>query len=244
MGSSRGRRCPVQEAAGVFERSGAALRYQMAGPEDGPVVVLGAGRWLDHRMWDPQLPALWQAGYRTLTWDLPSPRQPERRAMRNVLTRREFVRPPDAVPDVSVPVESVPIDHVRTYPTPVVKENLTVRGLAEALLELAEPGSAPTVNSRLSATPSVPRWPRRRRICVRNEWRDWSWSPPAASPFRPGRGRCPGPCRRPGGRGWRDSPSQCGPTPASGTVPPVRPELLRPPRPTPTRRWTVPARRG
>ncbi len=32
----------------------------------------------------------------------------------------------------------MPIDHVRTYPTPVVKENLTVRGLAEALLELAD----------------------------------------------------------------------------------------------------------
>ncbi|MGW0228351.1 alpha/beta fold hydrolase [Actinopolymorpha singaporensis] len=129
----------MQEAAGVFERSGSALRYRMAGPGDGPVVVLGAGRWLDHRMWDPQLPALWEAGYRTLTWDLPSPRPCERRTFgRGLFTRRESERPPDAVPDVSVPVESVPIDHVRTYPMPVVKENLTVRGLAEALLELVD----------------------------------------------------------------------------------------------------------
>nr|WP_272955965.1 alpha/beta hydrolase [Actinopolymorpha rutila] len=111
----------------------------MAGPEDGPVVVLGAGRWLDHRMWDQQLPALWEAGYRTLTWDLPTPRPRGRRAFgRGRFARRVSARPPDAVPDVSVPVESVPIDQVRTYPAPVVKENLTVRGLAEALLELAD----------------------------------------------------------------------------------------------------------
>nr|WP_092886037.1 alpha/beta hydrolase [Actinopolymorpha cephalotaxi] len=111
----------------------------MAGPGDGPVVVLGAGRWLDHRMWDPQLPELWAAGYRTLTWELPSPRPGDRHARwRKLLARKESAPSPDAVPDVSVPVESVPIDHVRTYPTPVVRENLTVRGLAEALLELAD----------------------------------------------------------------------------------------------------------
>ncbi|MET9022325.1 alpha/beta hydrolase [Actinopolymorpha sp. NPDC004070] len=128
----------MQEAAGVFERAGSALRYRMAGPGDGPVVVLGAGRWLDHRMWGPQLPVLWEAGYRTLTWELPTLPRDRRTFWRELLARKGSAPSPDAVPDVSVPVESVPVDHVRTYATPVVRENLTVRGLAEALLELAD----------------------------------------------------------------------------------------------------------
>src|SRR5262249_32486003 len=114
------------------------------GPRDGPVVVLGAGGFLDHRMWDPQLPVLWNAGYRTLTWALPLPRARDRRSfvrevlVRGVLGRDGSVRAHDTVPDVSVPVQSVPMTHVRTYPEPAVKENLTVRGLAEALLELVD----------------------------------------------------------------------------------------------------------
>ncbi|MFI7612080.1 alpha/beta fold hydrolase [Nonomuraea terrae] len=56
--------------AGVSERGGSRLRYWWNGPENGPVVALTHGATMDHRMFDPQVPVLTEAGYRTLAWDL------------------------------------------------------------------------------------------------------------------------------------------------------------------------------
>ena len=54
----------------VLERSGSEIRYRLAGPEDAPLIVLTHGSQLDHRMFGAQLPALFEEGYRVLTWDL------------------------------------------------------------------------------------------------------------------------------------------------------------------------------
>lgn len=60
----------MEEAAAVIERSGSSIRYWTAGPERSPLVVLSHGGLMDHRMFDAQLSALWDAGYRTLRWDM------------------------------------------------------------------------------------------------------------------------------------------------------------------------------
>ncbi|MEU6608621.1 alpha/beta hydrolase [Streptomyces shenzhenensis] len=60
----------VEEAAHSVDISGARLHYWTAGAADRPTVVLTHGAGADHRMFDPQIPALVSAGYRTLRWDV------------------------------------------------------------------------------------------------------------------------------------------------------------------------------
>lgn len=50
--------------------AGTTVHAWDSGPVDGPVVVLTHGATMDHRMFDPQVPALTEAGYRVITWDL------------------------------------------------------------------------------------------------------------------------------------------------------------------------------
>jgi pimeloyl-ACP methyl ester carboxylesterase len=54
----------------VVERAGSRIHAWLAGPDSGPVVVLTHGASMDHRMFDPQLAPLVDAGYRVLTWDI------------------------------------------------------------------------------------------------------------------------------------------------------------------------------
>ncbi|MET9208950.1 MULTISPECIES: alpha/beta fold hydrolase [Streptomyces] len=61
---------PVEESAHSLEVSGARLHYWTAGAADRPAVALTHGAGADHRMFDPQIPALVGAGYRTLRWDV------------------------------------------------------------------------------------------------------------------------------------------------------------------------------
>ncbi len=56
--------------AGTFARAGSTIRYWTAGPENGPVVVCTHGITLDHGTFAGQVPALRDAGYRVITWDL------------------------------------------------------------------------------------------------------------------------------------------------------------------------------
>jgi 3-oxoadipate enol-lactonase len=51
-------------------RLGSDLHYWVDGPEHGQVVVLAHGATMDHQSFDVQVPALVEAGYRVLTWDL------------------------------------------------------------------------------------------------------------------------------------------------------------------------------
>jgi 3-oxoadipate enol-lactonase len=60
----------VEEIAGVLERSGSAIHYWVAGPRRAPMVAFTHGASMDHRMFAAQLPAVWDAGYRTLRWDI------------------------------------------------------------------------------------------------------------------------------------------------------------------------------
>ena len=46
------------------------IRHWTAGPESGPVVVLSHGATGDHGMFEFQVPALVDAGYRVVTWDI------------------------------------------------------------------------------------------------------------------------------------------------------------------------------
>jgi len=55
--------------AHVLERAGCRLHYWLTGPDERPLIVLTHGLTLDHRMFDPQVPAL-AGDYRVLTWDL------------------------------------------------------------------------------------------------------------------------------------------------------------------------------
>jgi len=54
----------------VHERNGSALHAWTWGPDDGPWIAMSHGATMDHRMFDPQIPALTGAGYRVMTWDL------------------------------------------------------------------------------------------------------------------------------------------------------------------------------
>ncbi|MEV5187274.1 alpha/beta fold hydrolase [Streptomyces werraensis] len=60
----------VEETAHSLETSGARLHYWTAGAADRPGIALTHGAGADHRMFDPQIPALVDAGYRTLRWDV------------------------------------------------------------------------------------------------------------------------------------------------------------------------------
>lgn len=54
----------------VLQRGETAVHYWLAGPEDGPLVVLTHGATTDHTMFDDLVPAL-AKDYRVLTWDVP-----------------------------------------------------------------------------------------------------------------------------------------------------------------------------
>ncbi|MGW2088264.1 alpha/beta fold hydrolase [Streptomyces sp. NPDC001880] len=60
----------VEETAHSAVVSGARLHYWTAGAADRPVIALTHGAGADHRMFDPQIPALVEAGFRTLRWDV------------------------------------------------------------------------------------------------------------------------------------------------------------------------------
>ena len=53
-----------------LHRTGTELHYWLHGPADGPVVTLTHGLSLDRHAFDAQVPALVDAGYRVLTWDI------------------------------------------------------------------------------------------------------------------------------------------------------------------------------
>jgi 3-oxoadipate enol-lactonase len=55
---------------GSITRLGCPLHYWVAGPDDGPTVVLCHGATLDHHSFDAQVEPLAEAGYRGVTWDL------------------------------------------------------------------------------------------------------------------------------------------------------------------------------
>jgi pimeloyl-ACP methyl ester carboxylesterase len=60
---------PVLES-GTLERQGTVLHYWTAGQEDAPLVTFTHGATMDHRMFNAQVPALLDAGYRVLVWDV------------------------------------------------------------------------------------------------------------------------------------------------------------------------------
>lgn len=62
---------PIEETAHTLEGAdGSRLGYWMAGHPKSPTAVLTHGAGADHRMFDPQIPALVGAGYRTVRWDV------------------------------------------------------------------------------------------------------------------------------------------------------------------------------
>ena len=60
----------MQETAGVLHRSGSTIHYWVAGHHRAPLVAFTHGTSMDMRMFAPQLQAVWDAGYRTLRWDM------------------------------------------------------------------------------------------------------------------------------------------------------------------------------
>lgn len=56
--------------SGTLNRSGSGIRYWLSGPKDGPLVAFTPGATMDHRMFDRQVEAATDAGYRALTWDV------------------------------------------------------------------------------------------------------------------------------------------------------------------------------
>lgn len=61
----------MQLLAGTLEHAGSPLHYWIGGRTNGPLVCCSHGASMDHHMFDQQLPALVDAGYRVLVWDLP-----------------------------------------------------------------------------------------------------------------------------------------------------------------------------
>jgi pimeloyl-ACP methyl ester carboxylesterase len=60
----------TDETALILERDATQIHYWVAGAEDAPLIVLTHGAGMDHRMFDPQIEPLVDAGYRVLTWDV------------------------------------------------------------------------------------------------------------------------------------------------------------------------------
>jgi 3-oxoadipate enol-lactonase len=60
----------LQVQTGSFNRAGTGLYYWSAGNRNSPTVVLTHGITIDHGTYAPQVPALLEAGYRVVTWDL------------------------------------------------------------------------------------------------------------------------------------------------------------------------------
>jgi 3-oxoadipate enol-lactonase len=54
----------------AFARAATNIHYWAAGPDDAPTVVLTHGVTLDHGTYTEQVPALLEAGYRVVTWDM------------------------------------------------------------------------------------------------------------------------------------------------------------------------------
>lgn len=53
----------------VFNHAGCPIHYRLVGPEGAPLVALTHGGMVDHRIWEPQEPAL-SPRYRVLVWDV------------------------------------------------------------------------------------------------------------------------------------------------------------------------------
>ncbi|TVR36168.1 MAG: alpha/beta hydrolase [Nitriliruptor sp.] len=60
----------TQLASHELERAGCRLTYWLHGPDEAPLVALTHGVSLDRHTFDQQVPALVDAGYRVLTWDI------------------------------------------------------------------------------------------------------------------------------------------------------------------------------
>lgn len=60
---------PLMELPAVNQPTG-ATHYELTGPEDGPLVVLLHGATIPMWVWDCQVPALIQAGFRVLRYDM------------------------------------------------------------------------------------------------------------------------------------------------------------------------------
>jgi 3-oxoadipate enol-lactonase len=60
----------TEPAPRELDRAGSRLTYWLHGPADGPLVALTHGVSLDRHAFDEQVPALVDAGYRVLTWDI------------------------------------------------------------------------------------------------------------------------------------------------------------------------------
>ena len=60
----------MHETAGVLQRSGSSIHYWVAGPKRAPLIAFTHGGSMDHRMFEPQLQPVWDAGYRTFRWDI------------------------------------------------------------------------------------------------------------------------------------------------------------------------------
>jgi 3-oxoadipate enol-lactonase len=56
--------------AHALARDGTDIHYWVAGPDEAPAVVLTHGVTLDHGTYAGQVPALLEAGYRVITWDM------------------------------------------------------------------------------------------------------------------------------------------------------------------------------
>lgn len=57
-------------AGRTLPRAGSLIHYWLHGDSNGPVIALTHGASMDHRMFDPQIAPLVEAGYRVLTWDV------------------------------------------------------------------------------------------------------------------------------------------------------------------------------
>lgn len=65
----RNRLIPTSLPPQVLDRRGCRLHYWVGGPVDRPLVVFTHGAGVDHRSFDPHLPAFMDA-YRVMTWDV------------------------------------------------------------------------------------------------------------------------------------------------------------------------------
>lgn len=65
-----GARGDMEQTELVVPRAGSQIHAWLAGPTNGPLIVLSHGASMNHEMFDEQLGPLLGAGYRVLTWDI------------------------------------------------------------------------------------------------------------------------------------------------------------------------------
>ncbi|WP_348981890.1 alpha/beta fold hydrolase [Brachybacterium epidermidis] len=131
----------------TVERAGSRLHAWVHGPDGAPLIALTHGATMDHRMFDPQIPALTDAGYRVLTWDV-----------RGHGISKPLGRTPITIGDMAEDLFAL-LEHIGVD-EPICVGGQSLGGIVAQEMVLRRPGvfSAVVIIGSTCTTMPIPRW--------------------------------------------------------------------------------------